>query len=625
MDDLKQTKRTTPDIYQKLMDELRDQYPPLFANDGEIDPTELKNLLGHFQDELTEKYDFRWVGKQQAKKNAYTVSKAALAPDKVRSENFENTENVIIEGENLESMKLLLSGYEGKVKCIYIDPPYNTGKDFIYTDNFTEGKRAYWEQDGTTKDGVKLDTNSETAGRYHSNWLSMMYPRMVMAWKLLRDDGVIFVSIDDNEVANLRKLMDEVFGEENFVAQVEWQKRYTRSNNTDDFTTVLEHICIYQKNDEFKVNLLQRDENANARFTNPDNDPKGPWKATPFLNQVPPQKRPNLCYPITNPYTGVITNPTTKAWRYEKNAYLKLLEENGLWWGKNNDRNVPDIKTYLSEVREGMTPVNFWPHDFAGHTDLANQEIKELFDIKIFDTPKPSLLIKRVLEHGTSNDSIALDFFAGSGTTAHAVMQLNADDGGNRKYILVQIPEATDEQSEAYKAGYKKISDITIERVKRAAKKIQSEHPDATCDFGFKVFTLTQSSYPQNHFEEDPNQSDAEKAAAYKKYVSKLDEQLFFEFDEERMTYEIICKEGFSLNAKIEREHNFKENNVRLITDGESRALLCLDQTLHDDTVELVLKDEAYRKMRFIVLGRAVNSTHKWHLDQVLHENLRIV
>ncbi len=425
------------DVVAQNVEALRALFPEIFT-EGDIDVDVLRQLVGGRVAEDEEKYGLNWHGKRRARQLALTPSTGTLRPAPEESVDWETTQNLVIEGDNLEVLKLLQKSYAGKVKLIYIDPPYNTGKDFVYPDDFRDSIRNYQGITGQVGEGGrKLSSNTEASGRFHTDWLNMMYPRLRLARNLLREDGVIFVSIDDNEVQNLRALLNEIFGEENFVAQVEWQKRYTRSNNTDDFTSVIDHICIYQKSDSFKVNLLARDEAANARFTNPDNDPRGSWKATPFLNQVAPERRPNLCYPIRNPNTGKISNPDKKAWRYERTVFERLLAEDRLYWGKDGTRDVPDIKTFLSEVRAGMTPINFWSHQYAGHTDQANREIKDRFGDKVFDTPKPVLLVQRMLEHGTEGEDLVVDFFAGSGTTGDAVMVQNASDGRGSVPLIV--------------------------------------------------------------------------------------------------------------------------------------------------------------------------------------------
>ena len=482
------------DVLADNVEGLRRLFPEAFS-EGKVDFDILRQLLGDSVDEKAEKYGLNWHGKRRARQLALTPSTGTLRPCSGESVDWDTTRNLMIEGDNLEVLKLLQKSYTGMVKLVYIDPPYNTGNDFIYPDNYRDNIRNYLEITGQVdSERRRLSSNTEASGRFHTDWLSMMYPRLKLARNLLAPAGVIFISIDDNELANLTAVMNEIFGEENFVTQIEWQKRYTRSNNTDNFTSVVDHLLLYQKSDAFKVNLVDRDEQANARFRNPDGDSRGPWKATPFLNQVSPEKRPNLCYPITNPYTGSVTNPTKKAWRYEKRVFEQLLSDGRLWWGIRKDKEVPDIKTYLSEVRSGMTPINLWEHKFAGNTDDANREIKALLGEKVFDTPKPTRLIGRMIEHACDKNDLILDFCAGSGSTGDAVLRKNVSDAGGRRYILVQFPERIKEGTAAYRLGYRTVAEIGKERLRRAAEEIKSEDPNYTGDLGFRVFKLDTSN-----------------------------------------------------------------------------------------------------------------------------------
>ena len=554
----------SPDPVADLVEQLRAAAPQVFS-EGKVDFERLRAALGDQVDFGPERYGLSWAGKAEAFQNVRTPSVGTLLPMPEDSVNWDATENLIIEGDNLEVLKLLQKPYHGRVKMIYIDPPYNTGNDFIYRDNYRQSLDDYLRFSGQVDaEGAAQSTNRDSSGRYHSDWLSMMYPRLFLARNLLREDGVIFVSIDDNEVHNLRMLMNEVFGEENFVTQIEWQKRYTRSNNTDNFTSVIDHICVYQRSDAFKVKLLARDDEANARFTNPDNDPRGPWKATPFLNQVAPERRPNLCYPITNPFTGHVENPSKKAWRYEKSVFERLLEENRLWWGKDKDRKVPDIKTFLSEVREGMTPINFWPHQYAGHTDQANAEIKSLFETKVFDTPKPSLLIKRMMEHCCDSNDIVLDFFAGSGTTGQAAIDYNQDNDTNCSFILSQLPEKTD------LSEYPTIAHITRERVRRVIAKLDQEDGSKKSTCGFRAFRLSSSNFRIWNADQAPDDA------------AKLAEQLQLHADnagvargEQDVLWELILKSGLPLSSTAVA---VKAGNGSAWSVDDGRLLVSLDK-----------------------------------------------
>jgi adenine-specific DNA-methyltransferase len=556
-----------------------------------------------------ERYGLSWAGKSEAIRNIQTPSVATLVPDPEGSVQFDSTENLFIEGDNLEALKLLQKSYHGQIKMIYIDPPYNTGHEFIYPDNFHEGIDDYLRYSGQVNgDGLQLSTNTETSGRYHSKWLSMMYPRIFLARNLLREDGVIFVSIDDHEVHNLRMLLDEVFGEENFVAQIEWQKRYTRSNNTDAFTSVIDHVLLYCKSDAFAPNLLKRDAEADARYSNPDNDPRGPWKAIPFLNPLSPKERPNLCYPITNPTTGKQIVPDRKAWRSSKSVFEEHVKEGRVWWGQDGTASTPNIKRFLSEVRQGMTPINFWEHSYAGNTDQANDEIKTLFGDKVFDTPKPSTLVRRMIEHSCDKSSLVLDFFAGSGTTAHAVLDLNREDEGNRRFIMVQLPEPTDNPD------YPTIADIGKERIRRVIKKLNGEEDgklrpeDAPPqDRGFKVFKLTSSNFKIWDGTEASGEPEdlAEQLRAFA-------ENVLPDRSREDILYEILLKSGLPLTAEVERL-DVAGREVYAVSGG--LLMVCLEDHVDEDLVRAVAGLEP---QRFVCLDAAFDGNNKLKTNAVL-------
>lgn len=475
------------------MDKLRTVFPECFA-EGKLDIDKLLSLCGEYIDNDFEKYKFEWKGKAECLKLAQKRSTGTLRPCPEESVNFDETQNLYIEGDNLEVLKLLQTAYCRKVKMIYIDPPYNTGKDFVYADDFADPMARYKE---VTQQTTK--SNPETMGRFHTNWLNMMYPRLRLAANLLRDDGVIFISIDDNEVTNLRKLCDEALGEENFVAQIVWQKRTSPDARTA-FSTGHEYILAYCKDItelDNAINALPLSESDKANFNNPDNDPNGPWVSSDF---TAPGYRPNQMYSITTPSGVVVQPPKGRCWKNLVEVYNQYLKEGRLWFGADGN-GVPRQKTYLFE-RNGKTGWTWWPNSEVGHTQEATQELRNLLEIPAFDFPKPVRLLKRMVALATRDNDIILDFFSGSATTAHAVMQLNAEDGGNRRYILVQLPEVCDENSEAYKAGYKNICEIGKERIRRSGKKLtetngQMQLGDAEkelFDIGFKVYKLDTSN-----------------------------------------------------------------------------------------------------------------------------------
>jgi adenine-specific DNA-methyltransferase len=432
-------------------------------------------------------YEFNWEGKELAYKLAQTPSTGTLRPDKESSKNWDDTENLYIEGDNLEVLKLLQKSYFGKVKMIYIDPPYNTGKDFVYHDNFRDNIANYKEITNQT-----TRANPETNGRYHTDWLNMMYPRLKLARNLLREDGVIFISIDDNENSNLRKICDEVFGESNYVQEIIWQKKFSPQNDAKYFSLNHENIYCYAKSkDLFSRNLLPMTDEQKSRYKNLDNDSRGPWTSGDISVSRVTEKD---IYGIKTPSGREIYPPNGRSWRVSEEKLNDLIKDNRIWFGENGD-NVPRIKRFLSEVQNGIVPISLWYHEEVGHTQSAAQNLKKLFNDKaLFDYPKPVELIKKELLLATDKNDIVLDFFSGASTTAHAVMQLNMEDIGKRKFIMVQLPELTYEKSDAYKSGYKNICEIGKERIRRAGDKIVSENKDKegieNLDIGFKVFKL---------------------------------------------------------------------------------------------------------------------------------------
>ena len=462
------------DINASQFDKLKQLFPEAIT-EGKVDWEKLKLSLG---DDLTisnERYVLNWAGKSDAFRAIQTPTTATLKPQKDQSIDFDTTENIFIEGENLEVLKVLQKSYYGKIKMIYIDPPYNTGNDsFIYPDKFSESKDEYLKRIGDkdeagylTKEGF-FRKNSKENGQYHSNWLSMMYPRLFLARNLLRDDGVIFVSIDDNEVHNLRLLMNEIFGEENFIASIIWQHSVQPKGYLEKFSVHHNYTLCYQKTNEFDLNALERTEEHNKHYSNPDNDPKGKWRSGDVRNAL---YRPNLIFDIVTP-SGNVIKPPKNGWRWSKETIEKKIQTGEIIF--NKDKTGIIRKIYLQNV-EGRAPETIWFGKDVGTTREAAEELKELFDGSApFDTPKPGRLVKQMLQLGTESNEgdIVLDFFAGSGTTAHAVLELNKEADGNRKFILAQLPEKTDEESEAYKAGYKTIADICKERIRRVIKKM---------------------------------------------------------------------------------------------------------------------------------------------------------
>ena len=405
----------------------------------------------------------------------------------------------------------------------------------------------------------------------------MLYGRLQLSRNLLRDDGAIFMSIDDNEVHNARKIADEIFGEVNFKADISWQKRYTRSNNTVDFTTVVEHILVYAKSDEFSVNLLPRTSEADARYSNPDNDPRGVWKGASFLNPASPSERPNLCYPIQNPNTGELSLPTTNAWRRSKEEFEKLSNENKLYWGKDGKQPVPSIKMFLSEAR-GLTPINFWDHEYAGNTDEGTRDLAELMMVKAFNNPKPVKLIKRILEHASDEAAIVLDFFVGSGTTAQAVLEQNALDGGNRRYIAVQLPDATDNGPGLGASGFETIADIAKERIRRAGKRaVEGEcHEAWNRDIGFRVLKIDSSNMTDVFYRPDEVKQDELFAQVHSVRPDRSAEDLLFQ---------VLIDWGVEMSLPITRET--LHGKTVFFVDGGA-LIACFDSDVDDELVKTI-------------------------------------
>jgi adenine-specific DNA-methyltransferase len=483
------------DIASDKVQELLRLFPEIRTEGGKLDFDRLKLVLGEAVDVGRERYGMNWPGKAECFKAIQSPSVGTLLPCKEESINFDTTENLIIEGDNLEVLKLLQKSYLGKVKLIYIDPPYNTGSDFIYPDDYTESLQTYLEYTGQVdREGKRFGTNTEADGRFHSRWLNMMYPRLYLARNLLREDGVVFVSIDDREVHNLRILMNEVFGEDQFVASCIWQKRYSRENR-GAIGDAHEYLLVYAvRLEAFQESrqLIPMTEDQARVYKNPNDDPNGRWRAVPMTAQG---FRPNQMYEIETPSGQKHKPPEGRCWSLTEPEYLKLKAQGRIYFGKDG-ASQPGVIRYLSEV-EGLVPWTWWPSSEVGHTDEARKEIREIFGSQtVYDTPKPSRLIRRILEIAAGRDGLVFDFFAGSGTTAQAVLDLNNQDGGRRKFILVQLPEPIDQEA------YRTIADITKERVRRVIKKLDEADngklklDDSTPqDRGVRVYRLAESNF----------------------------------------------------------------------------------------------------------------------------------
>lgn len=522
-----------------------------------------------------ERYQFTWPDKRKSILAANAPINKTLRPCREESVNFDTTENLYIEGDNLEVLKLLQETYLGKVKMIYIDPPYNTGNDFVYNDDFKQKAADYLENSGQyDEDGNQMVQNTESNGRFHTDWLNMMYPRLKLAKDLLADDGVIFISIDDNEVDNLKKISDMIFGENNFVVRIIWKKRSTPPNDKI-IGAAHEYALVYAKNViNIKLNLRERTEEQKARYKNPDNHPKGAWVAGDLSGNVKGGRYvDSLNYPITNPNTGEKHYPPHNGnWRFSKEKVELLLKNNEISFG-DDGLGRPKLKRFLCDVKSGVTYTSLW--DFVPLNTQGSAEMTSLLgNLAIFDNPKPVDFIKELLKTGSSRESFILDFFSGSATTAHAVMQLNAEDGGKRKFIMVQLPELTDEKSEAYKAGYKNICEIGKERIRRAGKKILEEHPDAKdLDIGFRVLKCDSSNM------EDVYYTPAE---YMKKEISLFVDNVKTDRSAEDLLFQCMLELDTPLSSSIEVQ---KIGGKTVYNVAGGHLMACFDTDVTDEVV----------------------------------------
>ncbi|WP_375635808.1 site-specific DNA-methyltransferase [Bartonella sp. MR90HLJMH] len=598
-----------PDI-----EKLKAAFPQCFA-EGKLNIDQLLNLCGEYIDNDFEKFKFEWKGKGASLKLAQKPSFATLRPKREESVNFYNTHNLYIKGDNLEVLKLIQRAYFGQVKMIYIDPPYNTGNDFIYGDDFKDPLARYKEVTSQT-----TKSNPETMGRFHTAWLNMIYPRLRLAQTLLRDDGVIFISIDDHEVHNLRKVCDEVFGEENFVAQLVWEKVHTRKNSAKYFSVSHEYIICYAKYKEnFKRNLLPRQDSS--AYKNPDNHPKGPWKADPITAHKPYAAD----YTITKPNGIMLKRPQGGYWRFSEKVLKEKIANNEIIWGEGE--SYPMIKRFLNETQDGLVPTTFFgkeidtnfdeefagifKREFSGDTAFSKREIDQLMHVQgLFEYIKPTKLIKLLMQIGTNKDDIILDFFAGSSTTAHAVMALNAEDGGNRKFIMVQLPELCDEKSEAYKAGYKTICDIGIERIRRAGAQIKQKHEaeltsEQPLDTGFRVLELDSSNFSiWDDSPIDPNALDVKEQLQMR--LDHILQGVNPERSHQDIIFEIILKYGWPLDLKI---YPLPINGKKFYYIGESEGdvlvIIAIDTPFEPEDAEEMIK---YLPVKIVALDAAFKS-----------------
>ena len=573
---------------QCVTERLNKDGKPELAIDFDKLRAELSNEV---HEEGEERYQFTWPDKRAASRLANEPVNLTLRPCRKDSVGKDGTpggfdsENLYIEGDNLDVLKVLRETYFGRVKMIYIDPPYNTGNDFVYNDDFAQGKEDFEQSSGLfDAEGNQtinpMQRNTEANGRFHTDWLNMIYPRLKVARDLLSEDGVIFISIDDNEVENLRKICDEIFGEHNFVSNLIWEKKFSPQNDDKYITPVHDHIILYAKfKESWRPKLQGRSEEALAKFKNPDNDPRGVWTSGDMTSKT---KAHGHSYPIVSPSGKKFLPPQGRQWAPAYSTYKKLVTENRLWFGENGD-NVPRIKQFLREIQGGVVPTSILFREVAGHNQEAKKELMAIVPNigNSFETPKPSRLIialQKIVK--LEDDDIILDFFSGSATTAHAVMKLNAEDGGKRKFIMVQLPEVTDEKSEARKAGYKNICEIGKERIRRAGKKVKEEAGQAanSLDIGFRVLKLDSSNLEDVFYTPDKFEPSL---------LDGLVDNIKPDRSGEDLLFQVMLDLGIELSAKIERK---EIAGKEVFSVDDDYLLACFDTDVNETTIEEMAK-----------------------------------
>lgn len=669
---------TTPDLNRERLEQLKALMPDLFTNDGALDPDELKRLADPDSVAESERFEFRWFGKANAKRHAFTPTVATLTFDAQRSVNPELAAgNAIIEGENLEVLKCLLAAYRNRIKCIYIDPPYNKDKDFVYSDTWKEDKKNYWEHIGVTSGGVKIDTNTRADGRFHSNWLNMLYPRLLLARQLLCQEGVIFISMDDAEIHHLRKLCDEVFGEENFLAQLVWEK--TRKNDARFFSVGHEYIIVYARDETHlrDLNTYWREEKPGASdifekyelmrkehgsdYTVMETELSEYYKQLPRNHPAKNHSRycrvdergvwrdDNMSWPggggpsyeVLHPTTGRPCKVPPGGWRYSTPEKMQEMIDAGVVIFRENETEPPIRKTYLvrqmgkEALDDEVIGKQVMGSYFYRSALQATNALSDLIGRGIFENPKDHEILARLFKYVTNSDDIILDFFAGSGPTAQAVMETNAKDNGTRKFILVQIPELIDEKNEAYTAGFRRISDITVERNKRVVERFdetaakaeantEGELPGLKTDraapyrTGFKVYKLAKSRFPRTEFDPDPEKTAEENLADLEAYIQDKETAFLMTFDQADILQEVLLKNGFMLDVQTKVLADFTENVVFRAKDSRKEATLCLDYELKEQTVGKLRGIDGI----LICLEQALNTTKKWNLRAEFGERL---
>lgn len=640
----------SPDLNAERLETLRQLFPDWFTQEGHLDVNEVKKAVNPDSVDETERYEFRWFGKSKAKRNAFTPTCATLHFDETRSVNADKTENVIIEGDNLEVLKILTASYRNSIKCIYIDPPYNADALTAYNDNFKQERAKYWEENDITEDGIFVDTETVPEGRKHSVWMSDIYSRLLCARHLLTDDGILIISINDKEVTHLKKICEDVFYPENFIAQFVWMTDGNFDNQAK-VKTCHEYVLLYAKDasrfdypDLVDPNVTDKSKlnNQFIRNTIVKNGPKNPIQTVTLKAGFPAEFEsgvfeaqqshwPHHDEDIIVEDFKVVKDVEIRSGWAARGQFDSFMQEENNWQPVKDTKNqdsrfvltqsggidcIKDrgIKSHVISVLQNM-----------GGTQNATSELESL-GIYGFGYPKPTQLMEYLLKLQNDKDIVVLDFYAGSGTTGHAVANLNLADGGSRKYILVQFPAALPQDNKARKYGFKKISDLTIARNKAVTEKIQKsfegkfvtpEDQQQLDQLGFKVFTLSISSFPRVDFAPDPTKNEDENLELFNKYIAEKEQQLSLAFNNDELITEILITRGFMLTYKLERQPNFTANEVYLATDDIKTAYICVDNKLEDTTVDYFME---HTDTKFICIERALDSTKKFNLKKKMED-----
>ena len=564
------------DIISDNIDKISELFPNCIS-EGKINFEMLKQELSKdIIEDGKERYQLTWPGKKESIVNANATITKTLRPIREKSLNFDNTKNIYIEGNNLEVLKILQESYLNRIKCIYIDPPYNTGNDFVYNDNFDTLNNIELERTGQIDEyNNKLVTNTESNSRFHSDWLNMIYPRLKIARNLITEDGTIFISIDDHEFDNLKKICNEIFGENNYIATFIWQRSFSPVNLNKYASQSHDYILCYAKNlEKLEWFGLPRSDDANSRYSNPDNDPRGPWTSGDF--SVGPRIEEKV-YPIKLPSGREVLPPSGRCWRVTKEKFEEMLQNNQVWFGNDGD-GVPRQKRFLSDVKQYITPMTVWTYQEVGHSQEAKKELNDLFDGKAyFDYPKSLKLMERIIGLCTKDNDIILDFFSGSATTAHAIFNKNVSDKNKRRFMMVQVNEKINEKTEAFKNGYKTICDIGEERIRRAGKKIKEE-TNADIDYGFRVYKVDSSNMKDVYY--TPTELQQSQLNMFESNVKD-------DRTAEDLLTQVILDLGLTLDLSIE-ENKILNNNVYFV---ESNSLVaCFDDTIDINIIDEICK-----------------------------------